>query len=235
MRIGVASGLFGLALAFAPMTGALAGTPYTAKAVCPVDDKTFEYTGTGSYSTFGSYLDGMPQASWTMPMPLPQCPDSRFPVYRDDFSDADKEKIRALVTTPEYGAVRDEASYYLFWFVLNQLEPPREGLNGRWPLLQATWQVREDPQRYARYVGEVIPLIEAVLPKVKAEAPADWWYYQVVLANLERQSGDFAAAIARLDKLDGDPPAVGDLSQRLTLTRQMIAQQDRSAAAPPRN
>lgn len=233
MKTGMIVGLAGLALAFTLAGAASAGTPYTAKAVCPVDGATFEYTSTGSYSTWGSFLDGMSQASWITPLPLPQCPASRFPVYRDDFSDVDKERIRALVETPEYKAVRDEASYYLLWYVADQLEPPREGLDGPWPLLQATWQSHDNTERYARYVALVIPLMDAVLPTLKAEKPADWWYFQIVLANLARQSGDFAAAAARLDSLEGSPPNVEDLAQRLTLTRELIARQDQSVAAPP--
>jgi hypothetical protein len=234
MRTGVIGGLLGIGLAAALAGAAAAGTPYRAKAVCPVDGTTFEYTATASYSTWGSFLDGMPQASWTTPMPIPQCPESRFPVYREDFSDADRDKIRALVATPEYGAIRNEASYYVLWYVFDRLEPPREGLDVAWPLLQATWQVHDDPERYARYVGMVIPLMDAAMPALKTTEPENWWYFQIVLANLSRQTGDFAAATARLDALEGSPPAVGDLAQRLTLTRDLIARQDRSVQAPPR-
>lgn len=214
-------------------TGAtFAGTPYEAKAVCPVDDQTFTYTGTMSYSTWGSALDGMPQASWTTPMPIPQCPESRFPVYRDDFSEADKAKIRALVATPEYQAVKDEASYYLMWFVLGRIEPPREGMDRPWPILQASWQVIDDPARYAAYAAILIPLMDAELPALRETSEPDWWYFQIVLANVSRQSGDLAAASARLDSLPENPPRVGDLEKRLEMTRSLIANADRSQAVP---
>lgn len=213
-------------------SAAQAGTPYTETVVCPVDGRSFTYTATASYSTFGRALDGKPHASWIMPLPLPQCPDSRFPVYRTDFSADEQARIRALVETPEYKAIKDEASYYVLWFVLGRMGEEGEGVDALWPLVKATWQVSDDPERYAHYVGQLTPLMDAALEPLRASQPADWWYLQLVLANLARQSGDFEGATARLVALDGIPPDVGDLVQRLDMTRGLIASRDRSLATP---
>lgn len=210
----------------------LAGTPYTAKATCPVDGRQFDYTATASVTTFGSELDGMTRASWIVPMPIPQCPDSRFPVYQDSFSSPEQARIRTLVETPEYEAVKDEASYYLLWFVLERLEPVDADLNRSWLMVQATWQVRDDPERYSRYVVETIPLVEAALGADAELDPADWWYVQIVLANLSRQTGDFDAAQARLDGLPGEVPDMGDLRQRVARTTELVAGRDSSPQTP---
>ncbi|MGQ2989914.1 MAG: hypothetical protein ACT6RD_08265 [Brevundimonas sp.] len=234
--------VFAGAVAAAMMAGGLAlpgvaaaGTPYQAEATCPVDGKKFTWTSTGSYSTFGMELDGMPIGSWTFPMPLPQCPGSRFPVYRD-FTPEEVTAIQALVMTPEYAAIKDEASYYVFGFVAARLEKDIPPLGSAWMLLKASWQVRDDPDRYGRYAAELIPAMDAAIGSLKDEDPAEWWGHQVILANVQRQSGDFDGAKARLDALPVTPPDSegGDLVQRIAMTRRMIDAKDKSPASPPR-
>lgn len=218
----------------AAATPAAAGTPVRVETVCPVDGKKFTWTTTASYSTWGMELDGKPIGSWQFPMTIPQCPDSKFPVYQEEWTDEQKAAIRALVATPEYAAVRDEASYYLLRFVAERLTPPDgpEPVNAGWLLLQATWQVRDEPERYARYAGELVTAVDAELPALKAEDPDSWWFFQVATANVQRQAGDFAAASARLDSLAGETP-VEQVAERIALTRQLIAAQDRKPTAPP--
>lgn len=206
-------------------TSATAGMPMRVQSTCPVDDAKFSWTTTAAYSTWGSELDGKPIGSWTFPMTIPQCPESRFPVYKDTFTPEEKAAIRALVATPEYAAVRDEASYYLLRFVLEKLEAePAEPMQGAWLLMQATWQVREtDPDRYRRYAAETSAAMDLALPSLKDSEPADWWHLQIATANVQRQAGDFDGAAARLDGLVGDMPAEGQPAERIALTRQMIA------------
>lgn len=211
---------------------ASAGIPRRVEAVCPVNDQKFFWTTTASYSTFGSELDGQPFGSWTFPLTIPQCPESRFPVYRE-FTDAEKTAIRALVATPDYAAIKDEASYYVLAFVIERLDQPA-AIDKAWVLLQASWQVRDtDPARYGRYAAEIVPAMDAALPAMQAEEPADWWYFQIATANVLRQSGDFAGATARLDALQGQPPGEGDLVQRVALTRELIAAGNQASAHPP--
>lgn len=228
------------ALAVGAMVGAsapaTAGIPMRVQSTCPVDDVRFTWTTTASYSTWGTELDAKPIGSWTFPMTIPQCPDSRFPVFKETFTDAEKVAIRALVLTPEYQAVKDEASYYLLRFVQQKLggDEPIAPLQSAWLLLQATWQVREtDPERYRRYAAETVTAMDAALPGLRESEPTDWWYFQIATANVQRQSGDFAGAIARLDSLTGDFPEEGQPAERIALTRQKIAAQDASPGHLP--
>lgn len=206
----------------------LAGTPYTARATCPVDGRVFTYTATASLSTFGAELDGKTMASWTMPMPLPQCPGSLFPVYKETFTAEEAARIRALVETPEYQAVKDEASYFVFWFVRERLEPPAEGLDRPWPLVQATWQARDNPDQYRRYVELALPMLDEAMAGLREREPSDWWFMQTIAANLSRQAGDFDAALARLDGLTGEAPDP-QLTERVSVTRRLA--QERNAQA----
>ncbi|GEM_PF-1124833 len=213
---------------------AAAGTPVRVETVCPVDDKKFTWTTTASYSTWGMELDGKPIGSWHFPMTIPQCPDSKFPVYQEEWTDDQKAAIRALVATPEYAAVRDEASYYLLRFVAERLQPAdaEDPVAAGWLLLQATWQVRDAPERYARYARELVAAVDAELPALKGEDMDSWWFFQLATANVQRQAGDFAGASARLDSLSGETP-VEQVAERIALTRQLIAAQDRKPTAPP--
>lgn len=230
MLAAVAAGL--LTAAAAPTT---AGIPIRVETVCPVDDQKFTWTTTASYSTWGMELDGKPIGSWHFPMTIPQCPDSKFPVYQEEWTAAEKAAIRALVATPEYAAVKDEASYYLLRFVAERLMPAdaEEPVDDGWLLLQATWQVRDDPDRYARYAGELVRAVDAAGPALKSEEVENWWFFNLATANVQRQAGDFAGASARLDMLSGEPPERGDFAARIALTRQLIETQDRKPTAPP--
>ncbi|MFC7380324.1 hypothetical protein [Brevundimonas sp. GCM10030266] len=228
------------ALVFGVMTGAsvpaAAGIPMRVQSTCPVDDAKFTWTTTASYSTWGAELDAKPIGSWTFPMTIPQCPESRFPVYKEAFTDEEKAAIRALVLTPEYLAMKDEASYYLLRFVQEKLggAEPLDPLQSAWLLLQSTWQVREtDPERYRRYAAETVTAMDAALPALLEAEPTDWWFFQIATANVQRQSGDFAGAVARLDSLTGEFPEEGQAAERIALTRQKIAAQDISSGALP--
>lgn len=215
---------------------AAAGIPMRVESTCPVDDAKFSWTTTASYSTWGQELDAKPIGSWTFPMTIPQCPQSRFPVYKETFTAEEKAAIRALVLTPEYQAVQEEASYYLLRFVLEKLggAEPLEPMQGAWLLMQATWQVREtDPERYRRYAAETTAAMDLALPALRESEPADWWFLQIATANVQRQAGDFAGATARLDALTGEAPEQGQPAERIALTRQKIAAQDTSPGALP--
>lgn len=214
-------------------TPVMAGTPYRQELTCPLDGQKFTFTATASYSTFGSMLDGMPQASWIMPLPIPQCPGTNFPLYQETFSDAELTTARALVVEPAYQAIKDERSYYVLHYVLARMTPDRNPIDAAWLLLSATWQAQEDPAQYGRYVAETIPALDQSALAIRAERYDDWLYIQTILANLSRQSGDFAAATSRLDALP-TPVENAEMARRISLTRDLIARQDRTPQAPPR-
>ena len=221
MRLTALITALGLALWAPPTT---AGTPVRVQIACPVDGVEFSFTDTASFSTWGAELDGKPMGSWTTPMPIPQCPGSNFPVYRRDFDANDKAKIKVLVETPEYQAIKDEAPYYVLRFVLPKIEPDSEA-DPDFLLLAATWQARDKPEAYARYVSELVPLMDAKVHEQTAQ-DTDWWWRKIIVANLLRQVGDFEGATARLDALSGAPPAQTDFGQRVALTRSLIAARD---------
>ncbi|MFC5371435.1 hypothetical protein ACFPIF_02670 [Brevundimonas faecalis] len=220
-----------LALGMAPV--AYAGTPYPIKVECPITGETFTHTATASYSTYGMYLDGMPVGSWTFPMPVPQCPGSRFPVMKEDYSDAEKTALRALVLTPEYAAAQNEASYYLMDFVMARTgeQTPESHV---WMLLQATWQVRADVAVYARYAGELAAAMDAANDQLKSDDSENWHFYQLSTANVLRQSGDFDGAASRLAVAEAVPSSQPVVQKWIEMTRAMIAARDNTPEEMPR-
>lgn len=226
-------GWLAAALLLIAPSAAAAGTPFERNVVCPLDGSTFSFTDTMSYSTMGTWLDGMPIMSWITPLPFPQCPGSRFPVYQEEFTAAEITAAKALVETPEYQAIKDESSYYVLHYVISRLQPDRPPIDNAWLLLSATWQVRDDPARYAAYVGQVVPLLDASVPSLREERFDDWVFMQTILANLARQVGDFDGATRRLDALpatiEGPELRVG-----IALTRELVTARDTSPREWPR-
>jgi hypothetical protein len=221
----------GLALVMAP--AAYAGTPYPIKVECPLTGETFTHTATASYSTYGMYLDGMPVGSWTFPMPVPQCPGSRFPVTKEDYTDAEKTALRALVLTSEYKAVQNEASYYVMDFVMARTgeQTPESHV---WMLLQATWQVRADADVYARYAGELTAAMDAASDQLGSEDPANWYFYQLATANVLRQAGDFGGAASRVAVVEATPSDQPMVRKWIEMTRAMITARDNTSEEIPR-
>lgn len=226
--------LFGAFAAVLIGSAANAGTPYRQELTCPLDGQKFSFTNTMSYSTFGAMLDGMPMGSWIMPMPIPQCPGSNFPLFQETFSDAELATARALVAEPAYQAMKDESSYYVLRYVLARMMPDREPIDDAWLLLSATWQAQDEPDRYARYVAETISVLDQASDTLRQEKPDDWIYVQTILANLSRQSGDFAAAGARLDALPSSVENT-EMTRRIRLTRDLIVRQDKTPQSLPRD
>lgn len=215
------------------VTPALAGIPMPIEVVCPLDGQKFTHISTGSYSTWGMYMDGMPVGSWQFPMPVPQCPTTRLPVMKDEYSDVEKAALNALVVTPEYKAVQNEASYYLMDFVMAKTgeQTPESHI---WMLLQATWQVREDVPTYNRYTAELVAAIDGGSDAVKVEDPENWLFYQLSVANVQRQSGDFEGAASRLALVEATPSENSTVKAWSALSRTMIAARDNSTKEIPK-
>lgn len=216
----------------AAAVSAEAGTPFPIKVECPLTGETFTHTATASYSTYGMHMDGMPVGSWVFPMPVPQCPGSRFPVMKESYSDAEKTTLRALVLTPEYRAVQDEASYYVMDFVMAKTgeQTPESHV---WLLLQASWQVRTDVETYARYAAELTPALAAASDQLKSDDPDNWYFYHLSVANVLRQAGDFEGAANRLAVVEAAPSENSMVKKWVEMTRAMIAARDNTSQQIP--
>ncbi|KSB89490.1 hypothetical protein AS593_15910 [Caulobacter vibrioides] len=176
---------------------AQAGTPYPIKMKCAVGGESFTHTGTASYSTWGQRPDGKPYGSWEFPMPLPVCPGNGLVMYRD-FTKPELKQLPALLASEAYKALADDASYYRAAWLERSLKGEADPL---WLVLQASWQVDDDPIRKARYQREFAQAVEA---EPARPGDAGWMGKQGRAANARRELGQFDAAKADLARLEID-------------------------------
>ncbi len=213
-------------------SSAEAGIPITVQVTCPLTGEAFNFETTASYSTWGRDLDGLPQGSWHFPLAIPLCPDSRFPAL-EDLTPEQIAAANALIQTPAYVAVREEAPYYLLSFVMRELEMG-DPIDPAWNLLQATWQVRDQPETYGRYATELVARWDADSGALRTESPDDWRWIESFVANVERQAGRFEEAGVRLDALEPLALEDADLMERIRTTRRLIAEGNSRPFSPER-
>jgi hypothetical protein len=147
-----------LSLSFAAAlvpVAAEAGIPVTQRMTCPIGGGRFDFTTTGSYSTWGARPDGKPFGSWHFPLDLPECPANGLVVYRE-FSEAELERLRPLVASPEYQALRQsgDTPYYRAYWLMRRMDAPAP--DTLWTLVQASWQAEPDPALRRRYLEELV-------------------------------------------------------------------------------
>jgi hypothetical protein len=151
MKIGYAAAL----LVVLPAVPAPAGTPTTQRMTCPIGGGAFNFATTASYSTWGARPDGRPFGSWHFPLDLPECPDNGLVVY-DQFNEADLARLRPLVASAEYQALRrsgDTPYYRAYWLMQRMGAPATDAL---WMLVQASWQTDGAPALRRRYLEELV-------------------------------------------------------------------------------
>jgi hypothetical protein len=195
------------------------------KAVCPIDGTQFQYTGLLSHSTFGCGLDGLPLSMTEMPHRIPACPACRFPVWIRDLTDEELETARAVVESPGYEAMTQEAPYLHLEFLLEALgrSRPMHRANN---LLKACWQTPVGSERYADYARQLGEATDAASADLLAQGRDNWIAFQTFVANVERQAGMWAEATARLDGLGADAIADERLKDRIDQTRALIERRD---------
>lgn len=188
--------LIAMLLAAAPAT-AVAGMPVKVKETCPVGGETFTYETTSSYSIFGLRPDGKPYGSWTFPLALPVCPKNGLVMYRE-FDKAQLARLPALITTPEYVALRPaETPYYRAAWLARALDPKSH--DSAWLLLSASWEA--DPSQKARYQAEFAAAAEAA---PREPASLNWLALLLRAVNARRELGRFDEAAATLAALPRD-------------------------------
>jgi hypothetical protein len=183
-----------------PALPASAGMPVPATAKCPVGGKSFTYTTTASYSIWGYRPDGKPYGSWEFPLEMPKCPGNGLVIF-DRFSEDEIKRLKALVESPEYRAMRNsETSYFLAAWLMKELGRPP--INVAWMTVQASWQADGRPELKKRYQELYVDQIRA-LPK--SGEGVDWLLMQARAVNGLRELGRFDEARALLASLDLKP------------------------------
>lgn len=141
-----------LPLLHTPM--AAASTIREVEMTCPYDGTKFKATLQGSGTSFGTALDLMPVGPIISPWPLAECPTNGFVFLQDKYTEEELERLRPLVLSDAYQALKAEAPYYRAYWLRQKMGASPE--QASFTLLQATWQVARSPEKYARYAGELL-------------------------------------------------------------------------------
>lgn len=189
-----------LAAVALPAFPASAGMPVPATAKCPVGGKSFTWTTTASYSIWGYRPDGKPYGSWDFPLEIPKCPGNGLVIF-DEFTKEETGRLKTLVESDEYRAIRDtETSYFLAAWLMERLGRPP--INIAWMIVQASWQADGRPELKKRYQSLYVDRIRALPKSGEGE---DWLIMQARAVNGLRELGRFDEARALLASLDLKP------------------------------
>ena len=185
-----------------------ATTMFPEQFTCPIGGETFEDYVIGSYTSWGQRPDG--RAYGTLPvMPVVECPGNGFPIYRDKFTRSEIRRLKLLVESEAYQALRaSDTPYYRVWWLKKELgEPPAELANA---LLVASWETDDDPGRKSRYQASFVETV-ATIP---TEQGKDWFYYNLRAANALRELSRFEEASALLRQVEASPFRPEDRDER---------------------
>ena len=167
---------------------------------CPIGCEPITATMAGSGTSFGTQLDFKPIGPIVAPWPLAKCPSNGFVIFKDDFSDAELEKLTQYVASEEYQTLQKQHSNYYLAAQLTKWLGEDDGEFSAL-LLQATWEVEDDNERYTRYATETIAAYEAAAQKIKSDERA----WELIVGELERRTGQFVQAEKRFVSLSKHP------------------------------
>lgn len=179
----------------------MAHTEFTANLTCPLDNKQFTYVLDASGTTFTRRLDMKPMGPTAAPWRIGQCPSCGFVLYKKEFTDAEKVRLREIVETVDYHTARKLGStYYCLSHIYRKLGEPAYEI--AWVLLQASWQVESDKGRYTTCLQEALVLLDSVVRNDlttesfadSVAAPTDPHVAAYLCIELNRLMGDFAKA-----------------------------------------
>lgn len=200
-RSGMSGAVLAMILALGAAAPASALTLSKREMTCPLDGQKFTATVIGSYTQFGIRLDLKPHGALMAPAPIPVCPASGFPIYRENFTADEIARLKALVETAEYKALRARHTDYFMWSWIERhlggADPWRHGNI----LLRATWQAEAgDAARLAEYRALARDQYDAAA-KAQPAGSANALTAALMAAEMDRLLGRFAEAQARLDAL----------------------------------
>jgi hypothetical protein len=200
---------------------------------CPIDGQAFTQGLPTSGAPVGSMLDLKPFGPLLAPAVLPVCPGSRFPLYKRAFADDELRRLRELVATAPWLAIRDTETDYFRTARLRQWLGD-DPVDVAFTFLYATWEVDETPERYARYAKDALAAVEAAASTLPLDARDGerGATLQLVALELERRLSRFDAANRRIARLEAAVAfGSGTLHALLLQQRSLVETHD---AAPRR-
>jgi hypothetical protein len=199
---------------------------------CPFTGRVFSGRFDVTGTRFCQRLDLKPIGSFASPAQIPVCPDDGFIVFKPAFSAAELDRLRPWLASDAYRRItRDETTYYRYAQTLRALGEPSAEV--AWRLVQATWQVERDGDKYRRYANEALAelaLVEASDKRRSLEPNLA----AALAAELERRMLRFDAARVRLEALQAKPDLPSRLRELVAWELELVAVKDPTRHYLPR-
>jgi len=197
------AGVFVLILFIYGLTTAAAAAEI--EVTCPLDGTKFKSPASLRGGRIGMRLDLKPIGFMDVPTRLPVCPNNHFVVYKNQFTDAEKERLKKFVLSPEYqNLVKDNTSYFLLAKILEDLGETDWLIANAY--LQASWQVEDKPDKEKQYLDLTLQHLNKFLSAGNKEGDQSLQTAQMLAGEMERRLGRFDDAKKRfleLSKLQG--------------------------------
>lgn len=232
---------------------ARARTPITVEMTCPYDGTSFQFNGQGSGTSAGQSLDFMLLGPIDSPWPLAVCPTNGFVFIKQTYEPDELERLRPIVLSPEYQALKDETPYYRAAWIMQRAGESRADISLY--LLQATWEAgwQAMGERYKAQVAATPPGTRAPDPDMRAlfaagtlseryrryatellaRLPADIAaasprsaQFKMVQGELLRRLGRFDEAETYFKNLEADYGADSNEANYVAFQRELIARRD---------
>jgi hypothetical protein len=203
-------------------TAAIGRTVQQVEKTCPYDGTTFEFTEQASGTAFGQQLDYRPVGALVSPWPMAVCPTNGFVFFKAKFDDAELEKLRPIVLSAEYQAMKGETPYYRAFWLLDRSGAPHVEVSAM--LLAATWEAEGDPERYQRYAAR---LAERLPGDIAAAGSQERRMFQLLLGELMRRQGKFSEAKRYFSGLSGELEPVSNDGLHAAFELMLIEHGDR--------
>ena len=166
----------------------------TVEAICPIDGEKFKYQTAPQRASNETYLDQRP-VDPAFPWPYAKCPTSGFVIYRSNFPKNRLAKLQEFVKTDEYQrAAKVHTTHYLEALMRRHMGDSPYSV--AYALLQASWEVAGEPERYKQYAGEALAAYDAIplesLPQIRERI-----FKRLISGELARRLGQFESAESR--------------------------------------
>jgi hypothetical protein len=166
----------------------------TVEAICPIDGERFRYETPPKRASSETYLDQRP-VDPAFPWPYAKCPTSGFVVYLSNFPKNRLSRLQEYVKTDEYQrAAKVHTTHYLEALMRRQMGDSPYSV--AYALLQASWEVAGEPERYKQYAGEALAAYDAIplesLPQIRERI-----FKRLISGELARRLGRFDSAESR--------------------------------------
>jgi hypothetical protein len=235
-----------IAAALAATLPAHAMTTREVELTCPYDGKKFKFREQGSGTSFDKTLDLMPYGAIRSPWPIAVCPTNGFVFYKNKFEPAELKRLKPIVLSAEYQALKDETPYYRAAWITQRDGASNSSVGVL--LLRATWEAAQSElhrlyearpanapevdfkafmaqgntsERYRRYATELLAKLDADI----AEKP-DSVTPKILKGELLRRLGRFEEAEAHFKEMSDGLEAGSTPARVVAFQRELIAKRD---------